>query len=392
MRGFQVQRIGRIARTISGSGFPPDYQGRSFGDLPFVKVSDISHGSNSEGIKAAANYVSHADQRTLGARIVPSEAVIFPKVGAALLGNARAITLTKCLIDNNVMAIVPREGDIRFWKYALLTIDLSELSGSGPLPYISDSQVRDLRLPFPSVDRQRRIADFLDAETARIDHLVNAQLKVLDLLEERANSRILEIIGQSVIVRGDGEVIVPMRRVLAKLNRPTLNTDEVITAFRDGQVTARSIRRAEGYTMAAGTEPQGQGVQEGDIVIHGLDGFAGAIGDSEAAGNCSPVYHVCLPTDGGNSAFYGRLLRLLALGDYLALFGASARERAVDFRNWKIFGHAPIPAVESATQHEIGSLITKIRPLREEVKRFNALLAERRQAIITAAVTGGITI
>ena len=244
----------------------------------------------------------------------------------------------------------------------------------------------------PSLYEQRRIADFLDAETARIGHLMDAQLKVLKLLEERANSRILEIIGQSVIVKADGEPVIPMRRVLTKLNRSTLPTDEMITAFRDGQVTARSIRRAEGYTMTAGTEPQGQGVQEGDIVIHGLDGFAGAIGDSEALGNCSPVYHVCLPTDGGNSAFYGRLLRLLALGDYLALFGASARERAVDFRNWKIFGHAPIPVVEPAVQHEIGSLIIKIRPLREEVQRFNALLAERRQALITAAVTGGITV
>lgn len=183
-----------------------------------------------------------------------------------------------------------------------------------------------------------------------------------------------------------------MRRVIGKLDRPTLATDQVITAFRDGQVTARSIRRAEGYTMTAGIEPQGQGVHEGDIVIHGLDGFAGAIGDSEASGNCSPVYHVCFSTDNGNSAFYGRLLRLLALGDYLALFGASARERAVDFRNWKTFGHAPIPAVEPTVQHEIGSLITKIRPLREEVRRFNALLAERRQALITAAVTGGITV
>jgi type I restriction enzyme S subunit len=86
------------------------------------------------------------------------------------------------------------------------------------------------------------------------------------------------------------------------------------------------------------------------------------------------------------------MLRLLALGDYLALYGASARERAVDFRNWKIFGHAPVPLVEPKIQHEIGSLITKIRPLREEVMRFNTLLAERRRALITAAVTGRITV
>lgn len=244
----------------------------------------------------------------------------------------------------------------------------------------------------PFLDEQRRIADFLDAETARIDQLMSAQLRILDLLEERANSRILELIGHSLLVRREGAAIVPIRWAMKKLSRPVIPTDEVITAFRNGQVTSRSIRRSEGYTLAASAEPQGQGVEAGDIVIHGLDGFAGAIGDSEASGNCSPAYHVCAPIDDGNSAFYGRLLRLLALSDYLALFGASARERAVDFRNWQIFGHAPIPQVSPTEQHEIGTLITNIRPLREEVKRFNERLAERRKALITAAVTGQIDV
>ena len=252
--------------------------------------------------------------------------------------------------------------------------------------------LRTLPLLHPPLDEQRRIADFLDAETARIDQLMNGQLRMLDLLEERANARILELIGRSLLAKKDGSPTVPLRRVIKKLNRPTIPTDEIVTAFRDGQVTSRNARRSEGYTNAASTEPQGQGIEIGDIVIHGLDGFAGAIGDSEALGNGSSVYHVCRPMDGGNSAFYGRLLRLLALDDYLALFGASARERAVDFRNWQIFGHAPIPQIEPAAQHEIGHLITKIRPLREEVRRFNEHLAERRQALITAAVTGGISV
>ena len=244
----------------------------------------------------------------------------------------------------------------------------------------------------PPLDEQRRIAEFLDGETARIDRLTNAQLRALDLLEERAESRIREVIGRSCLVMKGGEPVTQLRHVVQKLARPVAPTDEVITAFRDGQVTARSIRRSEGYTVSASSEPQGQGVEVGDIVIHGLDGFAGAIGDSEASGNCSPVYHVCLPVDGGNAAFYGRLLKLLARDDYLALYGVSARERAVDFRNWKVFGRAPIPRVEPSVQHEIGNMITKIRPLREEVERFNERLAERRQALITAAVTGGITV
>jgi len=249
----------------------------------------------------------------------------------------------------------------------------------------------NISIMVPPLSEQRRIADFLDDETARIDHLMSAQLRALELLEERANSRILEVIGRSRLVKGD-EPITQLRRVVKKLDRPVAPTDEVITAFRNGQVTARSIRRSEGYTVSASSDPQGQGVEIGDIVIHGLDGFAGAIGDSEAAGNCSPVYHVCLPIDGGSSAFYGRLLKVLALDDYLALYGLSARERAVDFRNWTVFAQAPVPQVEPSVQHEIGNMITKIRPLREEVKRFNERLAERRQALFTAAVTGGITV
>lgn len=44
--------------------------------------------------------------------------------------------------------------------------------------------------------------------------------------------------------------MVPLRRVLRKLSRPVHAADEVITAYRDGPVTARSIRREEGYTFS----------------------------------------------------------------------------------------------------------------------------------------------
>jgi type I restriction enzyme S subunit len=148
------------------------------------------------------------------------------------------------------------------------------------------------------------------------------------------------------------------------------------------------LRRAEGYTLSAATDPQGQYVHVNDVVVHGLDGFAGAIGTSEASGNCSPVYHVCVPVGDGDSRFLGRLLRLLALQGYLGNFATSTRERAVDFRNWDLFGRIPVPVVPAAEQQAIGELITKLRPLREAIERSAALAAERRQALITAAVTG----
>jgi type I restriction enzyme S subunit len=128
------------------------------------------------------------------------------------------------------------------------------------------------------------------------------------------------------------------------------------------------------------------------VVVHGLDGFAGAIGTSESDGVCSPVYHVCSPVDRGDPDFFSRLLRLLATTGYLGNFASSTRERAVDFRNWDLFGRIPIPVVEVAEQRRIGDRVRRLAPIRERVNRSELLINERKRALITAAVTGQLEI
>ncbi|MGW3787559.1 restriction endonuclease subunit S [Micromonospora chokoriensis] len=244
-------------------------------------------------------------------------------------------------------------------------------------------------IPVPAMEEQRRIVEFLDSQNQLIDELINRKRRMLSLLEERIDARILDLIGASSIANPrPGLPTTPIRRVLTKRMRPPSSSRDVVTAFRDGQVIARSKRRAEGYTMPATSDPQGQQVKIGEVVIHGLDGFAGAIGTSESDGNCSSVYHVCTPRSGGNALFLGRLLRTLAVSGYLGLFAISTRERAVDFRNWDLFGRIPIPDVSLEEQKEVGGWIDSVRPLRVTVERFNSLIEERRTAIITAAVTG----
>lgn len=246
------------------------------------------------------------------------------------------------------------------------------------------------RLPvgLPSRTDQAAIADFLDAETARIDHLLAQKRRLIALLQERIDSELMTVVGASRLVDVDGEVgAEPVRRLLRKVDRPG-NGGQMVTAFRDGQVTARALRRADGYTESWTEIARVQGVAADDVVVHGLDGFAGAIGTAEVDGVCSPVYHVCVPSDGGDAHFYGRLLRLLATTGYLGLFASSTRERAVDFRNWDLFGRIPIPRVGLADQRRIGASIRRLAPLRVAVARSAELVQERKQALITAAVTG----
>jgi len=260
-------------------------------------------------------------------------------------------------------------------------------------PAINGSEVGDIEVPLPPLARQRAISAYLGAEIQALDDVLNKKRRLVELLQERIDSSIMEHVGRSQIVGGDREVrALPMRRLLAKVERPPQPGAPTVTAFRDGQVTARSLRRSEGFTESWTDEARVQGVRRGDVVVHGLDGFAGAIGTSEADGVCSPVYQVCSVADGGDEDFYGRMLRLLATTGYLGNFATSTRERAVDFRNWDLFGRIPIPEVGPAEQRRIGDRIRGLAPIREAVARSGMLILERKQALITAAVTGQIEI
>jgi len=250
----------------------------------------------------------------------------------------------------------------------------------------------ELRLPWRSFEAQRKIADFLDVETGRIDALITKKRRLVALLEEKVECLIRQRIAESGLAKGvAGPAVTTIRKILTKLDRSPVSR-EMVTAFRDGQVTARSLRRAEGYTESWTENSRLQGVLKGDVVVHGLDGFAGAIGTSEADGVCSPVYHVCAPVEEGNSVYLGRMLQVLARDGYLGLFSSSIRERAVDFRNWDLFSRIPVPKVPVLEQRTVAEMIRKISPLKVAVERSADLARERKQALITQVVAGDIEV
>jgi len=262
--------------------------------------------------------------------------------------------------------------------------------GNVRTPRINSSDLGSIVVRPPHRAAQRAIADYLDTETARIDALIAKKDRMVDMLNERIDSMAAACIGRSTIAGGH-EPAAEIRRLLIKVRRAPIG-QQVVTAFRDGQVTARNLRRAEGYTEAWTENAAFQLVLAGDVVVHGLDGFAGAIGTSEVSGICSPVYHVLEAAHGGDTDFYGRLLRVLAVSGYLRLFATSTRERAVDFRNWDLFGRIPIPVVRLDAQVKIGQRIRALRPLMFAVDQSRRLALERRQALITKIVTGELKI
>lgn len=168
--------------------------------------------------------------------------------------------------------------------------------------------------------------------------------------------------------------------------------DGIVTAFRDGQVTLRTNRRTDGFTNAI-KETGYQGVRKGDLVIHAMDAFAGAIGVSDSEGKCTPVYACCTPQVGAISEFYSHCVRTMATTGFIQSLSKGIRERSTDFR-WATFAEQflPVPPVEEQVEivDFINRQIGRIDGLITKKSRFIELLNDKRQALITHAVTKGL--
>jgi type I restriction enzyme S subunit len=182
------------------------------------------------------------------------------------------------------------------------------------------------------------------------------------------------------------------KRLFTKMQRPVRPEDEVVTCFRDGMVTLRKNRRLRGFTEA--TVYSGyQGIRKGDLVIHGMDAFAGAIGVSDSDGKATPVYNVCQPGKGVVASYYAHTVREMSRAQWILALAKGIRERSTDFR-FEMFGNQfvplPPPVEQAAIVRFLDHANRKIDGFIRAKRKLIGLLNEQKQAIIHRAVTRGL--
>lgn len=186
--------------------------------------------------------------------------------------------------------------------------------------------------------------------------------------------------------------VFPLKAGFNLMKRSPPEDCGVVTAFRDGEVTLRSNRRMDGFTEAF-QEIGYQGVEPNDLVIHAMDAFAGAIGVSDSKGKSTPVYSVCEPKKDYFSRYYGLVLRHIALAGFIQSLAKGIRERSTDFR-WSDAKNIPVPHPSIEEQKTIIDFLDyeagKIDRLVAEQVTLIELLKEKRQAVISNAVTKGL--
>ena len=173
-------------------------------------------------------------------------------------------------------------------------------------------------------------------------------------------------------------------------NRPVREDDDVVTCFRDGEVVLRCERRTEGFTMSD-KEIGYQGINKGDIVIHGMDGFAGAIGISDSRGKATPVLNVMDSSQ--NKKYLMYYLRALAYKDVFMSLSTGIRVRSCDLR-WNKLAVLPFILPSIAEQQAIVTYldeqVSQIDSIIEEAKISIEKYAAWRKAVIFETVTKGL--
>lgn len=180
------------------------------------------------------------------------------------------------------------------------------------------------------------------------------------------------------------------KAILTLLERPVRDDDGIITCFRDGEVTLRSKRREDGFTMSD-KEIGYQGIEPGDLVVHGMDGFAGSIGISDSRGKATPVLNVMDSTQ--NKKYLMYFLRTMAYNGVFLSLSTGIRVRSCD-TNWNKLKTIMCLVPPLSEQQRIADFLDRkcadidniLEKTRSSIEEYKKL----KLSVITEAVTKGV--
>lgn len=313
------------------------------------------------------------------------------------------------IITSAYISISPREYvNPKYACYLFKSMDNIKMlngMGTGIRLTLSFGELKKHYIPYPKLTEQDQIIKFLDFKASKINRFIKEKKREIELLKELKRAEIniavtkglnpnapMKVTGISWL----GEIpenwdLKRAKTMFEKANRPVEDYHETITCFRDGEVTLRKNRRTTGFTESF-KEIGYQGIKTGDLVIHQMDAFAGAVGVSDSDGKGTPVYSVCIPKSKDfNNYFYALIIREMANTGFIQSLYRGIRERSSDFR-FETFARQYLPIPSRQEQDEILTYInektTKIDGFIRKLNQEISLAQEYKTSLISEVVTG----
>ena len=382
---WEISRLKYLFTTVSGNGFNIDLQGEEGGDYPFCKASDISVAK--KVLYKAQNYVTKHLVKLNRYNIIPTGSIVFAKIGEAMKKNNRAICQCDCCIDNNCQALIPLSNILSaFAFYILKCVDMQWFDNAGTIPCISVRKLMNSSIVFPLLSEQKAIAEFLDKKCGEVDALIADIQQEIETLEQYKRSVITEAVtkgldpsvpmkdsGIDYLGKINGEWrLTKLGYICQKLNRPVLKNAEALICSNKGKVV---LRGDISVGLISENDRMYQGVKAGDLCIHGMDTWHGAIAVSSLNGKITTVVHCCDSRE--DKRFIAYYLQMLSFKKVYKAISNGVRGNTSDFRSWDKAGDIYIVLPNKETQQQIADYLDK------KCKEIEEIIADKQSQIET---------
>ena len=309
------------------------------------------------------------------------------------------------------------QAHIRWLFYALSTLELDKIGQDVGVPGLSREYAYSRRLRLPSHNEQRAIADYLDTETGHIDTLITKKRRMLELLEERRSNYVSEAVTVGLDTRfrpvATGNRYAPqipktwrlmrLRHAIRQIidtphkTAPVVDDENYLVVRTSNVKKGRLVLDDARYTdRASWLEWNRRGKpRPGDVMF-----------TREAPAGEACVVPAAIPLCIGQRMVLFRVNRSVTCGEWVvhSIYSGPAQRFIEDLSRSTIVAHLnmsdirdiPIVVPDLSEQKEILAHIRAAVRRQEltvaKLQKQIDLLAERRQAVITAAVTGRLAV
>src|SRR5690554_5812925 len=185
---------------------------------------------------------------------------------------------------------------------------------------------------------------------------------------------------------------VPLWTLFTRVKRTGFGGEELLSVYRDYGVIPKSSRD-DNFNKASDDLSAYQLVEPGDLAINKMKAWQGSVAISQYRGIVSPAYHIYSSVNSESSRYLHHLFRSK---EYIS--GYLANSKGIRVNQWDLepqqHSRMPVLLPPLAEQFQIARFLdhetVKIDALIQEQEGLIELLQEKRQAVISHAVTKGL--
>lgn len=377
--------------------------------VPVINPSNIR-----DGKLFADSQVTITDEKasTLKTHRLIEGDLIFARRGE--LGRAAVVTEEAAgwLCGTGSLRVRIRSGalDHRFAGYVLQsarTRGYFEMQAVGStMENLNTSIVLSLPIPRPPIREQQRVANFLDAKTTQLDRSLMIRKQQRELLWKRTQIVITREYDDAVDKYGSTRLRYLLRGIEQGWSPDCDNREaspDEWGVIKAGCVNGGVFRPEENKTLPIKTRPRLEyTLKQGDLLMSRASGSLNLIGSAAIIPHlnrklllCDKVYRLRVDHHKVDPEYIALMLRSVPMREQIRL-GVSGASGLANNLPIPIVLNLPVPNPPLDVQHDTIESIEKslaaIEYAQFALQKQCELLGERRQALITAAVTGQIDV